>query len=361
MFNSVFSAVGDDHLLRLALAMAAMSLLVTVGLLVQVLSLRVLASRANRRQAEVAARWRPVLVAVAAGETLPQPPLPSAQRVPLMQLWAQLQDGLRGPSHERLVALAAALGFGQRARRWLHSVRDRRRVLALAVLAHLAEPRDAAALQPLLDDHEPEVSLLAARALLRVDSAATCAQVLDRYLQRPDWPLAQVGTLLMRAADPRSAAMLADRLDRADAPALLRLLPLVGVVQGPETDAAVGRLLQRASDPEVLAAALALARGPEPQDRVRELSRHADWRVRSAAAQALGRVGGQLDRRELVSLLSDPQWWVRYRAAQTLLGLPGFDAVDQQALAAGLHDRFARDILAQVQAEQRLQASGTAP
>jgi hypothetical protein len=65
------------------------------------------------------------------------------------------------------------------------------------------------------------------------------------------------------------------------------------------------------------------------------------------------------DRPLLVALMSDRDWWVRLRAAQSVLALPGLDAVDIEALRAGLQDRFARDALDHARAERSL--AGAAP
>ena len=54
----------------------------------------------------------------------------------------------------------------------------------------------------------------------------------------------------------------------------------------------------------------------------------------------------------LCRALSDPQWWVRYRAAQALCALPRADLAKLQALTQQLTDRFAADILRQALAER---------
>jgi HEAT repeat protein len=70
------------------------------------------------------------------------------------------------------------------------------------------------------------------------------------------------------------------------------------------------------------------------------------------AAKALGRIGERADTARLVQLLADREWWVRYRAAQALVELPWLKRAELAALASGLEDRYAADMLAQVMAEQ---------
>ena len=51
-------------------------------------------------------------------------------------------------------------------------------------------------------------------------------------------------------------------------------------------------------------------------------------------------------------LLGDRNWWVRYRAAQSVCALPGHGAPEIAKLVDGLTDRFAADILRQALADR---------
>jgi HEAT repeat protein len=80
----------------------------------------------------------------------------------------------------------------------------------------------------------------------------------------------------------------------------------------------------------------------------------ADADIRESLAKACGRLGGLEQVDLLLRLLSDRVWWVRYRAAQALLGLKGMDSARLATLRDGLADRFARDMLEQARAEAEL-------
>lgn len=54
---------------------------------------------------------------------------------------------------------------------------------------------------------------------------------------------------------------------------------------------------------------------------LRECMHDADWRVRSLAIWALGRIGDDSVEEELVAYLGDDNWWARYRAAEALFSL----------------------------------------
>ena len=106
------------------------------------------------------------------------------------------------------------------------------------------------------------------------------------------------------------------------------------------------------ADAEPLAAALAALSHPHDAPHARGFLGHADWRVRAAAARALRRIGSSEDFARLCAALGDPNWWVRYRAAQAVCELRGLDATELRALPDRLTDAFAADMLRQALAER---------
>jgi len=78
---------------------------------------------------------------------------------------------------------------------------------------------------------------------------------------------------------------------------------------------------------------------------------HPEWRVRMAAARALGRIGAAAEIPALVELLKDPVWWVRYHAAQAVTGLKGMTPEELQVVRDTARDHFALDMLAHALAE----------
>ncbi|MNN48196.1 hypothetical protein D3C81_1626630 [compost metagenome] len=67
----------------------------------------------------------------------------------------------------------------------------------------------------------------------------------------------------------------------------------------------------------------------------------------------LGRIGEHPDVNRLIPLLADAEWWVRYRAAQSLVGIPFLSMAEIELLRNNLSDRFARDMLGQAIAERQ--------
>jgi len=204
----------------------------------------------------------------------------------------------------------------------------------------------------LLDDPRSQVSLAAARALLRVHAQRAAPLVIDQFLGRNDWPVPRLGTLLREAGAEAIGFALAERLLESPPAQQVRLLPLARVTEAPGRGSVIEAVLALATEPAVLSATLQQVHGPATRARVEVLCSHPDWQVRSYAALALGRLGDARERKLLISMLSDREWWVRYRAAQALLELPGTDAVAVAALRVALTDRYARDMVSQVAAER---------
>lgn len=348
----------SDLALRLAWALGGISLVVAIGLALQVTLMRLQGQRRQRERDALVALWQPLLARAALGEALPDPlpPLRPADHSELILVWLHLQDGLRGSAHDSLNGLAERLGLRASAERWARpgAASVAQRVLGLALLGHLGRAADAPLLREAVSDPLPMVSLGAARALLQIDPAGESPRVLDEFLRRPDWPAARVGTLLREAGAQAVAGPLAQRLLDGDTTSQQRLLPLLRFAETPHGAGVLTQIVQRSDDPQVLSIALRQLHGPHAIDRVRELAGHPDALVRSAAAQALGRIGNAADRERLRALMSDADWWVRYRAAQAQLLLPGTDAAVVVELRRSLTDRFARDALDHVCAERAL-------
>lgn len=348
----------SDPALQLAAGVGAMAVALTLAMAALVILLRWRAVRLARRHSATLARWRPLLVRAAAGEIVAPPRLPAAECLSLLLLWNQLQESLRGESHDRLNVLGERLGLYTLARRLELSRNLALRVLGHATLGHFAHVSDWARLDQGMQALHTPASLAAARALLRIDAESAAPHVLQRYLAHTDWPSPRVGTLLRESPHEAIAESFVQRLLDGSLYERLRLLPLLRFAEVPNLDSVLDRLVRTSREPQVLSIALRQLHGPAALPDVRRLALHDDPLVRSAAAQALGRIGTDADQDLLLPLMSDANWWVRYRATQALLGMPRISADDVVQLRRTVSDRYARDMLDQVMAERGLAAQG---
>ncbi len=332
----------------------------TGAMALAVVGMRVHALRSRRLHERAVQRWRPLLVQVAAGDDCAPPALQRRDEVPLLLLWNQMQESLRGAAHQRLSEFGERIGLYALARRLEAQSTVASRVLGDAALGHFAKFADWSRLDEGMREVGTPASLAAARALMRIDPASAAESVFERYLTNSDWPAPRVGTLLREAPHEAIAGPLTRRLMAGKLYDRLRLLPLLRFAEVPNIDSLLDRLVQTSQEPQVLSIAMRQLQGPGALADVRRLAGHADPLVRSAAAQALGRIGNGADQNRLIDLMADANWWVRYRAAQSLVGMPRVDADDMVQLRRLVSDRFARDMLDQVMAERSLAAQALA-
>jgi HEAT repeat protein len=203
-----------------------------------------------------------------------------------------------------------------------------------------------------------------------IDPRKAVPELIPLLMIRADWPASRVANMLQIAG----ADLISDQIANAalkcavaetepnshasGKPAINNSARLVGYLELAHNVAALpaARAIAASShDPEVLAACLRLLNSAEDLPVVRECLSHEDSRVRVQAAVTLGRLGEDDDEERLVPLLSDREWWVRYRAAQALSLLPHMREPKLKTIQAAQSDPFARDILAQVMAEVQLQ------
>jgi HEAT repeat protein len=356
--GKLVTSAHSDLLLQLTLVLGLAALAVSALLVLQLVWMRLQGVRRERTRQSVNALWRPLLAQAAQGapDQLALPPVVPSDLDELLLLWNQRQDGAHGSAHAALNRLAQRLDLLAQARRLLRRRRPADRLLGVATLGHLGQADDAPLLGALLGDPNTLLSMGAARAMLRIDAAGAVPSVLERYLRRSDWPAARLGALLRDAGADAVAPVLEAQLYAGSTEARIRLLPLLRHAHIPQVGEVLRALLARSTDPQLLSDALRQLHDRVALPRVRELGGHPDALVRSAAAVALGRIGGDADRAQIVAMMADADWWVRYRAAQALLVLPGHSPERLDALRATLVDRFARDALDHVRAERAIRA-----
>lgn len=346
MFN-IFS----DLYLNLAFWTGITAVLLILVLVFTILGLRVRNLYQARRERDFIALWRPPLMRVLLGDS--SAALPKLQRRDhwlFLKLWNHFQESLRGESTARLSETAYRLGCDRMARRLLRRGNSTERLFAILTLGHM---RDATAWEELkaqLSRTSSQSSLYAARALIQIDAQAAARLIVPLLLERDDWEIVRVASLLQESREVLGA-QLVDSLGTLARDRLPRALKLVHALALQVPTPTLLALLQPDQPVEVLIAALRLAASAETLGAVRANLRHSDWRVRVQVAKTLGRIGEAIDVQHLTALVQDPEWWVRFRAAQALAGLPFLSRDKLSRLRASMPDRYAREIFRQVFSE----------
>jgi len=302
------------------------------------------------RLAAFEAEWLPRLMSCALGEAVAAVPLARWQRWPFMKLWLHAQMSLRGESRARLAALGRAMGCTDMAVQRAYSGHASERMVGMLALGFLGDADRTPLLLQRLTEGGAHAPVYAARALLEIDAADHAETVVQALLANSGLDVSLASVMLQPFCAQMAHALQRQPPRLGDAGAL-RWLRLARALRLQIPSHVLAPFAGQDSDIECLIAAIRLVQGEQGAGLVVAQAGHADWRVRAQVARALCFVGGPSEQDVLTRLLTDAQWWVRYRAAQALLRLPGMDATQLLACAQATQDRYALSMAQAVIAE----------
>ena len=337
-----------------AVLAAAVAVSLTVVLFLYSLGLRIAHILHDRDLERLRIRWWPIIArATMAGDLDKKSDLLALKRgsrSKLLREWCRFRTLIRG-SNNSLDLLAQELGLLRVARRLLHRRSVSNKLLAIQALGFLHDDESWNEIEALLEHQNVTISITAAAALVHINAKKAIGLIIPMIGKRPTWPRTQVGRILNLAGPDAVTAPLCRAIETADSDEACCLLQFYESAFINDIDSLVAQLLITRSEPVLIAAALKSARGQLPDGMIDGLAKHKAWFVRMQAANLLGRFGRREDYRILEPLLSDTQWWVRYRSAQAITKLPFLGPNALRKLCDRQQDHYARDILQQALAE----------
>ena len=351
---------GSDAVLRLVALSTQVSVAGAGLLLLCILWLHWRRGVVERQRAAFTSAWRPHLAAIAiegpGAQSMALPRLKSSQHVFFLREWIALEELLEREARGPLCAVAREVGLPRITRAMLASRRQNERLLAVVALGLLDDPTPWELLLAEARNPRLELSLAAARALVRLDPRRGIEAVIPLVLARDDWPKSRVAAVMQEAGAAALTAPLLAAIRAANPLGQARLIAFIGFTTEPEGSALIRELLEATTSDEVQSACLTEVEHPSELPGVRRLTRHSRWHIRMLAAKALGRFGERPDELLLVELLGDSQWWVRYRAAQALACLPWMKRDELRRIQSAQTDRYAADALEHAIAERSFQS-----
>ena len=294
-----------------------------LALMLLLISLRLLADRRTRRREVQRQVLVPALLGV--GEldeslaTTISPAVMADVSINLIQM-------VRGAEREAFADRATQLGVPLRLAKLLRSGSTRRRLAAAQAMGAFHDEGSLTALRGALDDRNGDVRLAAALSLAAAGDTRGAAMILPTLARGEREPSLLILSLLKSIAADRPGEVKALMISAHSHP-LAKVAALEALVATGDytlvpliADLALGARNDAEELPRYL---LALGQLGHPAARAAVIDGLArpSTAVRAAAATAAGRIGLLETADTLRMLLDDPEWWVRFRAAEALLDL----------------------------------------
>ena len=217
------------------------------------------------------------------------------------------------------------------------------RAHALRILGEIRVPASVPVVLQALEDRDPDVRNVAARALGRMRLQAT-DEALVALLGRHDQAVSARIAAMCIEIGSRTAPLLVRTLGEGSPKARFWAARILGEIKDGPAAPALGTALQDPEPDVRSAAARALGTIADPASATLLEAALTDpiWYVRAHAAEALGKIGNPALAEPLAGSLGDRSWWVRKNAMDSLIRL-GEAARPSLVRALNSDDRFARD------------------
>lgn len=340
----------DFALVALVIASALAAVLFTYAL-----GLRLANVLYAREQAALRQTWWPVFAEAAIlgdEQTLNTPQWPwHKSRLNLLREWSRFRGGIRGGCCDNLDQLALEQGLLPVAQKLSRSRSIGHRLLAIQALGLLRDHSSWEQIAKNVKDSNVSIAITAAAALVDIEPVSAIKIVMPEIARQRSWPRTVVGKILHGAGADIVTTPLCTAIREADSEGAVRLLRFYEAAYIHDMDRTAEHLLVSSSDPAVIAAALRAVRGDLPRHLLEACVNSETWFIRMQAANLLSKFGRREDYALLEPLLSDSEWWVRYRAAQAITALPFLGPNALRKLRGRQKDKFARQIMSQALAE----------
>jgi HEAT repeat protein len=268
--------------------------------------------------------------------------------------WNTLYEKLGGASHDNLIELAKKTKINQAAATMLTAPNIKSQLIGIITLGNMRSEGAWPFLVNMAKNSETTLSMAAYRALSQIDVNKALVDLLPQLISRTDWPPSMVAKILKDVKNPKVCRLLEDVSYKAKDNELPNIIRYINVLKCPNSTKLFRQILDRHVDDQMISLCLHELNDPSAIDLVYRYIDYPRWHVRVNVAHALGKIGGKEDVEHLIKLLSDRQWWVRYRAAEALVNLPFINSDEIRNIKNTLEDEKARQIMEQAMAEKEM-------
>jgi HEAT repeat protein len=340
---------------------------VALGVLLVVLRRRNSAIAAHRR--DLNGRWQKLFRTTFTTPATDFPPISRKDRYDVLLVFnavRQLRQSDRTSDREGKTAYGATLddmarkiGLDSYALTLLDRKDDAHKIVALGALGWVGDPRLVPMMRNLMKTARSSLSRTAAEALIRLEPNAideVVLQVRDRFgyvRARVELMFREIGVQRLDPAMERGMTISDDR-------GKLRLLDYLPCCSRETARRICRDIVARTTNAELIAnglKSLALVASPEDVGLGRQYVEDERPFIRLAAVRILRETATLQDAPLLERLTRDSSWWVRQRAAETLVALDTGNAIAQEVLERQ-EDPYARAAVTAALAGQRAAGDG---
>jgi len=341
----------SEDVVQVAIYLIGMVFGLIIIIIFQIVILRIILIIKNRRHEKFINIWRPLIMQSLMAPVDKAPKLKVRHAKYFMLEWNTLYDKLGRGSQGNLVQFASSIGINKYASYLLVARQPKDRITGIITLGHLQATGLWNVLKAIAENETLVLSLASFRALLHIDSIRALGELFPLMIKRDDWPISMVAKILKEIENTSICSYLVSSAMENDEADLSRVIQLMDVLQCASFDKVFAHLLAKEQNSQIISLCMQALRDPQYVSTVKKYVAHEDANVRVSVASALGRLGTQRDIELLTNLLLDDDWWVRYRAAQSLSKFPFMEKDQFLEIYKNIDSQNAKDIMQQVLAE----------
>lgn len=328
-----------------------------------ILLMRMWQNLADGVREDMAGIWNPLMVKALENEEIACPPIKRRERLDFLVLWNQYQLNLRGDSKYGLNSIMERTGMVTYATGLLKSRSESERVLAALTMGHLGKKEAWEQVRYIAENYRGLSGQVAALSLARIDPGHAGPILIPLFARRPEWPGAKIASTLKELGPENVTGPLIRQIEEAQGADLPRLISFLYFARATSAAEILQKLLgqtEKAGEDhvEVISACLKESRyfaNSSWVELILPYLAHPSWIVRVQAVNVLAGVARPGDVKAMARMLSEKNWWVRFRTAQAIVNLPFVDDALIDEIISEQTDRYAIDMLKQVQAEKGLE------
>lgn len=348
-----------DRTLKIVVYLNFLLIALTLIVLVFVVVFRVRSIIRRRQQIEFNKVWQPVLEECM--YELPEmlPTLATRDLMNFLLLWNGMQENIKGEVRDNLNFVARWLKIDGRIKnRLLKRGNLSERLLAVNTAGHMRAMGLWGELEDLVMENEGQLLvMIAAKALTRMNDKRAASIIIPMIAVRREWPLPAVAGIIKEIHPESVAEAIGDVIVRVPESMVPRLTRFLRFATVKEALAIAMDLMEKYDSPDVIASCLNVIGDMDCGEHlalIRSFVAHDSWVVRLQAVCALGKIGTMDDVTVVIGLLADREWWVRHRAARSLMALPSVDTERLERILEGQTDKYAIEALKQAMVEKMI-------